>query len=178
MCKVGHKFSDGNKFFEKNKKPVDISGIWLFGTAMFVVMAVAIYAFQKCSPFRFYRGTDSWGNVCGGDSNTRTAVENLPGSGQIKLESAYVWLAGMPLMTATSVSKDLTQCYSNGAVATILSTARICVKECPSGDSNHYNSVDCLSILRRSNYERYATALSLCQHLSNVSKMCLPEDGR
>nr|XP_039271614.1 choline transporter-like protein 2 [Styela clava] len=71
-------------------------------------VSISMHCFQKCYPSYVWAGTDSWGNVCGGDPSSSRVVEDVKGSGDVKADSTYLWRM---------------QCINT--------TLRFCVKKCP-----------------------------------------------
>lgn len=107
---------------------------------------LASYSFQNCYISYFWHGTDSWGNVCGGDSGTLTKIDTVEGSGVMRSEGIYVWTT---LILSSSCDGHI--------------PIRLCVMECPIPTTTNETSKMCSRILTENDYRSATRTVTMKQ---------------
>ncbi|XP_078490984.1 uncharacterized protein LOC144747091 [Ciona intestinalis] len=153
---------------QRRTKFTDTFWMVLFLLMFTTVVGISVSTFQNCISSRFFRGIDSWGNVCGGSVSTKTVVAGVNGSGQSKSENPYLW--SMSFQTARD-EKSL-NCLRSAKNATFV---KLCVKLCP-GRMN-ITEESCRKVLNENSYDlEYAE--KQCQNIAQSAHQTQNSDIR
>lgn len=160
-------------FPQRRKKVSNVVPLCSFVIITCTLLIASAYAFQTCMPSRFYRGFDSWGNVCGGDSMTVAPIASLNGSGQLKTESRFVWQMNLPYFSLEEPRMRQNSC------TTVLSSlindpiVNVCANNCPNSSSIFNNVTSYESVLHDNGYHhKYVAAQTVLSRLEELNTSC------
>ena len=110
--------------------------LFLFTLVIFGMIGLSSYSGKEGDPYRYYKGYDSWGNVCGRKDNAP-----IPGAEQSGKD-----LSNQTVVLPTGLSHPKILLNPIKLLDMFQKSAFICIRECPS------STIDCKKLLQQNNY--------------------------
>ena len=131
-----------------------------------LVAVLVIRAFIVCEPTGFYKGTDSWSNICGSKKPViNSSSYSISTKTQFTLSRPYIWRVGIDIL-----GKNY---FTNCTAELMKSPVDLCIDHCPFNVTSLGSCKKLLEVLgHKEDSKVYYQVINQCKLMEKVFDKC------